>query len=307
MPPAKRPSSPSHAGLWFAEHGRTLLWFIGGAAAVLLSALYILGLLDEQIAGALLATLVIGLASAQATAALVEAAPNRALGIGALLLGLACFGAAMGSALPALLPGEPAAHGGLREPGDSFQLPESATGAIRLLVHGKLAGSEAGNASIELDLGPQHLTAELNRSFSRARVGRRGSTSVMHEHNAEYLEAEAGPDARKLTLTGVRGSLGGPLEIAVFQDRLPMRGEIALACILLALGALLTARWGARSAGVTALTSALLFGILVHRMATPNAAVGPEFGALMISLFAAVFISTLAVTVMQRFAGAPRA
>src|SRR5262245_1869852 len=36
MPQAQaKQRSTSNAGLWFAEHGRTVLWFVGGGAAVL--------------------------------------------------------------------------------------------------------------------------------------------------------------------------------------------------------------------------------------------------------------------------------
>jgi hypothetical protein len=305
MPQTKQPAA-SPMGLWFAEHGRTLLWFVGGGAVVVLGVLYILSLLDEQVAGALLATLIIGIACAQAAGAMSEAAPNRGLAILALVFGIATFGAAMASAIPSLVPGEPAVRAALGKEGDSMELPSSTHGPIRVLVHGKLAGSEAGTASVDLDLGQQHLTAELNRTFSRARVGRRGSTTVVHEHDDEYLEANAGPDASRITLSTIHGALGGPVEVSVFSDPLPMRWEIALGAILLVLGSWLSASWGARSAGVTALTSALLFGILVRRMATPHAAVGPEFGALMISLFAAVFISTIVLTVLQRLVASRR-
>ena len=295
------------ADSWFAEHGRTLLWVLGAGGAALVAALHVLGLIEEQISGALLAIVIIGVACVRSVSALSDAAPNRGLSLLALAFGIALFAVATAAALPAVVPGDPAAHAVLRKDGDALQLPASVRGPIRLLVNGRIAGSEAGTASVDLDVGKQHLTAEISRSFARARVGRGGSTQVVNEHDAEYLEAEAGPDAASVTLSAIHGQLRGPVEVSVYTDLLPLRWELVLACVLLVLGAWISASWGARSAGVNALTVALLFGILVHRMATPTEAVGAEFGALLISLFCAVFISTIVLTVLERLVAARRA
>ena len=313
MPPAKRPpAKPTplkpQQNLWYAEYveGR-LIWWIGLPLVVGLAALYILGVLDEQIASGLLATLVIAIACLQAMRALLEAARTqlqRGLAVALVVTG---FAAAMASAMLALMPGTPAVHGTLQKEGDSLQLPAAAHGPIRLLIHGRVAGREPGSADIALEIGHDQVHGEITRTQSRARLGRRGSATVLHEHNTEFLEANAASDAKSVTLTAIRGTLGGGLDVDVFPDPLPMLAEIVLGAVLLVLTALLTASAGARSAGVTALSCALLFGILVHRMATPDAAVGPEFGALLVSAFAGLVLSTLLVAVAQKLVETRRA
>jgi hypothetical protein len=232
---------------------------------------------------------------------LLDVVASRALAGTIVALGLATIAVAMIPVVQTLLPGAPVAKARMLKPGDALALPDSTRGAVRVLVHGNLAGRGAAVADIVLDLdGRGKLYGQLSRTLDQARVGRRGHTMVEHDHNSEYIVTELPAGVHRLSLDRIDGAVAGAVEVSVFPDRLPLPIEIALACLLVLLASALAARMDAPRASVGGLVCALGFGIMVSRMATPDEAVGPEIGALFISLLGGGLIALITVWLMRK-------
>lgn len=298
-PPTKSQRVPTRVRTdLYRDHvrGRGALIFV--VLTGLLAILYWAGVLEEGIAAALFAAAVILGCCAFGAARLADASIRNGVAI-AIAAAVAVVAAI--PVIQTLYPGRPAAHGRVLKPGDGFDLPQAAHGPVRVLLHGKLGGQGASAADVVLDLdGHGSLHGQLTRTLNRARVGRRGTGMVVHEHNSEYIGAEVPAEAHRMTLRQLQGTLTGPLDVSVFPERVPMPIELALCALLLLLAAGLCARAHASSAAAGALGCALAFGIMVSRMASPDEAVGPEFGALFVSIVCATLAAAVLVAALGR-------
>jgi hypothetical protein len=291
----------SKFGHFYDEHLRKRVPLFAAGLAGLLVVLYWLGLLRERDGGIALASLVIAYSCVYGVAKLLEAHSNRALTLIVVALGLLTAALSFAPVMKTLLPGAPAAHGLLQAPGDKLELPPDLHGPVRLFFHAKLAGQGASEATVALDMdGQGDVEGHLSRTLTRARVGRRGNTTVVREHNGQYVDAYLSPKVHSLSLTRIDGTLTGPLEVSVFRDPLSLWPEIGLAIVLILLSAALAARMEARLSSVGGLACALTFGILVSRMVTPDEAMGAEFGALFVSVMAAGLLAAVSVGLLQK-------
>jgi hypothetical protein len=179
-------------------------------------------------------------------------------------------------------PGEPMAQGTLERPGDSLSLPEGAGGPVRLWVKGNLGGQGAAVVHFTLNAAGENAHGKLSRTLSSGRVGRRGRTEIVQEHNSVLVATALGSGEPKLRLNDLEGPLNGPLHVEVFRDYWPARWDIVIAVLVLLAVAALSVRLGATTAPASLAGATLAAGIAAYYFATPDAAVRPEIGALIL-------------------------
>jgi hypothetical protein len=256
----------------------------GIVALCLLMGSYALGLMSERVAALLFAVVFLGACCFYAVKSLSESAPHTWEVAAAVALGLATLALTFVPVATALLPGSPATSGTLAAPGDSILIPESVRGEARILVHGVPAGHTEAHVRATLRVGNEQFEAHVNRDLTRRRVGRRGRATVAVESDSEYLSVRIPPTVDQIFLDGISGELHGPLQISVFVDRIPLRAELWAAGALLVLAALIDIAFRGSGVGVGATACALVFGLIVSRVATPDVAVRQEIGALFVAL-----------------------
>jgi hypothetical protein len=272
----------SGVALWYEEHLRGKFSLVGiFVVFVALAIAYFVGLLPEHLAGMALALMLILVCCGYAGFALLHA--SRSNLEGALALGLAVLGAvvALGPVVSTLMPGKPVAHGTLSAPGDSLPLPPQVR-HIRVLMHAEFGGASASTVDVTLDAGAGGMSGHLERSVSHGRIGRRGQGTMVDEHNSVFMDGDVG-GSHVLKLADVKGNAGGGLEVNVFSQWFPFTLLCVAAGLLALFGAGLAGRFGLGAPPAAALGAALVFGIMVYRMATPDTAVRSEVGALMIA------------------------
>jgi hypothetical protein len=254
-----------------------VLVLVGVAAA------YFFDLLPENVTGLLIAVAVVLAACGYAAYALLGSTRLSAV----VVLGVVGLGAivALIPVVSTLTPGTPLAQGQLFAAGQSLPLPAAARGHVRLLLRGNFGTLSQASVDIVLAAGAEQIYGHLDRIMTQARVGRRGSAMVSEEHNSQYTSGVIPAGVRALTLGDLRGNLPGGLEVRVFHEWVPFLPECIAAAILLLVAAALAGRQRAGVPATAALAIAIMFGIGIYRMATPDAAVRSELGAL---LFGAV-------------------
>jgi hypothetical protein len=265
---------------WFEE--ALSGWFLPVAALVLVGGvglLYYLGIASED--GT--ASLVILALSLGAALYLLRPALDpgrdpvtRAVAVAAALLTLVAAGL---PAYRAVHPGSPLFSGELGAVDDAVPVPPGVSGRVRLLVAGQLP--PRGQPSVLFTLsGPREpVEGELERTFTTARVGRRGRERVAHDHTADFYEAFLPAGTPAVRLDRVEGELGGPLRVSAYRDLVAMPwGPWALALAATALACAGDGRLGQRNHLGVAAGMAAAFGLLVAFNATPASAVGPALG-----------------------------
>lgn len=292
--------APSGFQLWFEEHLDGRVVPAGGIAAVaILVLMYMVGYLPERVAAFLVASAVVLVACGYAARRLLESSRTASETILALFVSCAAFVTAGIPIATALLPGPPEAKGALERKGDSLVLPTTVRGPIRILMHGTLEGAGPAQADVTLGAGAERLLGHITRKKRSVRIGRRRAT-VLREHNSQYLFANLANGVDRLIVQDMRGPLRGPLEVSVFVEPLPLSAEIGIALLLLCVAAALTARSGSGGSSAAALGTALFFGLIVHRLASPEEAVRPEIGALILSTISGASAGSIMTSVARR-------
>ncbi len=287
--------------LWYEDYlqGRALpIIGLGGGALMVL--LYFTGVIPEWIAALLLAAGIVLGACGYAFKHLFDAA--RTSGETAMALGLTILVAIVAGipVVTTLLPGTPRAEGNVHAAGETIKLPADARGSVRILLHGRVAGSGTADADIVLAVGDQHLSGHFSRKPQSVRIGRRGRGTVMREHNSQFLITTIPDDVDQIKVESVKGKLAEPIAVQVFPDFLPTGMELGLGLTLLVLGSALAARFGANSNGPGALGLTLLFAVMIHRIATPEIAIQPEMGSLVIGGVGGLLAGSISTWVMKK-------
>jgi len=296
-------SSPDSFSLWLDEAlAGWALPGVGLAVLVAVGALYVAGVVAEDLAASLVVLAVgVGVAVYLARGALdpLRDGPSRGLSAAAAVLTLL---ATVVPALRTVNPGEPLFSGTLTQVGDAIPVPEGFRGRVRLFVSGKLP--EQGEPLVQFTIagGTEPVEGKLDRTFNYARVGRSGRARVAHDHTADFYAARIAPGARSLELRRLEGRLGSPLTVAVYRELLPVPGgPWILAAVALLVACLADARLGAQGNLAVAAGMGLAFGLLVTYNATPAAAVGPTVGGIVLGAIAGSFVGWLASKLTRGF------
>lgn len=288
---------------------RESAWWVVPAVAVaviaLMVVLYYLAVLGEAVAGLLLAAVVAAVVAVTTARALLDAVRAPAARAATILLGLFTFALTVAPVLGSVLPGSAVAQGELRELGDSVSLPEDAAGPVRIWLHGAIGGNGPSAVDVELSADQSTVEGHLERTTRRARVGRRGRTTVTNERNSDLLSATLEAGSRKLTLTRVDGPLAGSLQVRLFHDPWPLPLDVVVACLVLLAVAALGARAGARSTPAPIAGIGLAFGVAAYLWATPDNAVRPEIGALVVGGLLGAVAGGVVGRIMQTALAAP--
>jgi hypothetical protein len=152
-------------------------------------------------------------------------------------------------------------------------------------VHAAIDG-QTGQVDYTLKGTTAPVKGSFVRSSSTARVGRRGQTTVMHERTTDFVAAALPDNAGELVLSDVQGRLNGAIEVQVFRDWWPLPIEAPLMLVVLIGLVVLAARAKADASLLSAGAVALSFGVCVYQFASPERAVRPEIGALILALLA---------------------
>lgn len=206
---------------------------------------------------------------------------------------LAVFALTFVPAFLTIVPGEALATGSVTATGDSLTLPDGVAGPVRLLVHGKIGGVGEASVEFELDGAKAPIVGKLERTQSSQRAGRRGTATVSHEHDADFLSAVIPADAKALKLTRLDGQLSGDLHFEIFRDRWPVWIDTIAAAVALLVVAMLAARQSVKSSAAAIAGLALCFGVLVQVLATPDVAVRAQIGALILAALGGSVVGTL--------------
>jgi hypothetical protein len=294
------PRPPSPLTIWLDEvlTGWTLpvagLAVLGAAAG-----LYLLGLLPEGATAAVIAVVAGLLAAVQVARPALAPRADRA---GRVLAGIAAVGTLVLTAYPpvdTVAPGRPLAQGTLPARGATLLLPASTPAYVRLLVHVTLP--QTGTPEVRFRLAGTEPPAQgkLERTYSSARVGRSGRTQVAHDRSSTYVATRIAGGAPALVLDELGGEAAGPLEVAVYPDRLPpaLHWALAIATVLLAAAAEARHRMGS---GAAVAGMGVAFGLLVADNATPTSAIGTTLGAVLLGAAAGAAAGGLAAFVMKR-------
>jgi hypothetical protein len=279
---------------------------VGLAVLAVMGGLYLAGLASEEAAAAAV-VLVVGWGVALYLLRPVLDPRRDAVGRG--LAAAAAVATLAGTVVPALAsvrPGQPLFAGDLAEVDQSLPVPEGVSGAVRVLVSGKLA--QQGEPSIGYTLtGTQEpVEGKIERTFGYARVGRGGRTRVAHDRTADMSRGRLPAGARSLKLDRLQGQTDGPLHVAVFRDPIPVPGGpwlLALLAILLAIAA--EARLGQKNDLAVWSGMAVAFGLLVSENATPAAAVGPAVGGIVLGAILGSLAGWILGLLLRRFVPAP--
>lgn len=267
-------------------------------AAAATGGLYLVGVVTE---GATAAVIILLVSLTAAAAVLRPALSGRPDPLGRGLTLAAAAGTLVLAALPALetvQPGRPLVEGDLAAQGDRLALPSHTPGRARLLVHANLPADGLPTVTFVLGGPDPRVQGHLERTVSYARVGRGGRAAVTHDHSSAFLEARLS-DAPAIELERLGGKTAGPLHVSVYRDPLPGPAHVVLALVVLALAAGGQARLR-RGSGATFAGMALAFGVLVTENATPDAAVGPALGAVLLGGFVGALTGAVAAWLARR-------
>lgn len=304
------PDLPPPLALWLEDVlSGIALPMMAVVALAAAGGLYLSGVLSESATAGVLITIA---ALAAGLAVLRPALSGRADPLSRRLVTAAAGLTLIVAAVPALAtvhPGRPVAEGDLSATGDALPLPPETPGRARLLVHATLPATGVPRAAFKLGGANPPVQGHLERTISYARVGRGGRAAVPHDHSSAFLEANlSGVPA--IVLSALDGETAGPLHVSVYRDLLPRPLHLLLALAALALAAVAEARMRRGSAAAFA-GMALAFGLLVTENATPDAAVGPAFGAILLGAFSGAVAGAIAGWLARRFVApgpqAPRA
>jgi hypothetical protein len=178
-----------------------------------------------------------------------------------------------------LVPGEPLVVGELEE-GDHLIIPEEMHGSLRLVVHAEMPDADETAVDYRLEGLSEPLAGHLERLPERA-AGVTNRSPHRHDTEVQLVEVAGASD---LVLRRLRGADVGPLEVRVFRQRWPLRGELGLAVtVLLACVVLSLRRRRSASTLVPAAVAATVFGVMVLRWLTPQAPLGQELSALFVA------------------------
>ena len=293
---------PSPFSLWLEE--ALSGWILPVAAIAVVAGvgvLYVAGLASESVTATLvIAAVSIGVAVFVARPALDakrDAASRAVAGAAAL----ATLLAAGWPALRSVEPGEPLFAGELAQAGDAMPIGGGATGAVRLLVSGRLAERGEPSVSFTLTGARDPVDGKLERTFGYARVGRGGRARVSHDHTSDFYDAQLLPGARELKLDRLAGQLGGALAVEAFRPPLPMPwGPWLAAGAALVLASLAEARLGRKNDLSVATGMAAAFGLLVTFNATPTAAVGPAVGGVVLGALTGALVGWVVGAIVRR-------
>lgn len=293
------PAAPPPLALWLEDvlSGIALPMMVVVALAAT-GGLYLTGVLPEGTTAAVLITV---LTLAAGAAVLRPALSGRSDPLSRRLVGAAAAATVVLAAVPALAtvhPGRPVVEGDLGATGDRLPLPPGTPGRARLLVHATLPAAGVPRATFVLGGARPPVEGHLERTISYARVGRGGRAAVPHDHSSAFLEANLS-DAPAVVLSALGGETAGPLHVSVYRDLLPRPAHLLLALLALALAAVAQARMRRGNAAAFA-GMALAFGLLVTENATPDAAVGPTFGAILLGAFAGAVAGAIAGWLARR-------
>jgi hypothetical protein len=275
----KKKNAPAPERRTFAALLRRSLPILVALLVAAVAAAYFFDLLPENVTGLLIAVTVVLASCGYAAYSL--------LGISRLSAGVV-FGVVGLSAVVALIPivstltpGKPLAQGQLFSPGQSLPLPDTAGGHVRLLLHGNFGALSQASVDIVLAAGAEQIQGHLDRTMTHARVGRRGSAMVSEEHNSQYTSGVIPAGVGALTLGDLRGNLPGGVEVSVYREWVPFLPECIAGAVILLIAAIIAGRQRAGVSSTAALAIAIAFGIGLYRMATPDAAVRSQLGALL--------------------------
>jgi hypothetical protein len=270
-----------------AGAGRIVV-IVGIALVAAIGVGYLTGAIGDRVVGIMMAA-AIGLAAAGRFATtMLESAGSGAARASVVVLSAMLLALAVVPAVLTVEPGTPVARGGLAAAGDSFRVPGSTQGSVRLLVHGDLSTQGAAAVDFELGGATKPLTGRIERSISTTRVGRRGVGQEAHERNSEFLDGSLAAGQSSLKLERVEGPLAGALDVAVYPDRFPLGIDILVGAVVLALAALLAARLQVGSDTVVLAGLAIGFGAVCHELVTPDSVVRPMIGAMIVGGIAGI-------------------
>jgi hypothetical protein len=308
--PSPEPQTPTKApsaiSLWLEDSLPG--WMLPTALVVVLvggGALYIFDLIPEHFTAMALA---IGISVGGAgfvAKDLGAAARNQLQRLTSVALGVVIFGLTLTPAYMAIQPGEAITSASLKATGDKIKLPPGVEGRLRLLVHGRIGGAGEASVAFELEGGEKPILGKLERTQSTQRAGRRGYSTVSHEHNSDFVSGVIPAGVSELTLTRLDGNLNGELEVQVFRDHWPVSLGLILALIALAAVAALAARQNVKSSATAIAGLTLGFGLLVEILATPDVAVRAQVGALILSAIGGSVVGAVFNSLAKRFV--PRA
>ena len=309
--PQREAPAPSSLSLWMEESlPGWLLPVVLIAVVVGGGAMYIFDIIPERFTALVLAAGVAIGGAGYVARDLSSASRNPVGRMASVALGLVIFGLTLVPAVVTIAPGEPVTTGAVKAEGDKIHLPPGVDGRVRLLVHGRLGGAGEATVSFDLQAGDTTIPGKLERTQSTMRAGRRGYSTVSHEHNSDFLSAVIPTGATELTQARLEGNLASDLEIQVYPDRWPVLLDTILALVALAIVAALAARQNVKSSAAAIAGLALGFGLLVEILATPDVAVRAQIGALILSAIGGSVVGTLFNSLAKRFipkASEPRA
>ncbi|MCA9520077.1 MAG: hypothetical protein KC609_03860 [Myxococcales bacterium] len=295
---------PSTYEIWYADNieGRALP-IVGVILAILFVVAYFFGWLPERFAGLIIAAVVVLGGAGAAAIALLGKDPPKNLRNAAIAVVLVAGIVAAIPIFSTLVPGSPVARGELLAPGQSLELPKGLSGPIRIFLHGELQGTGPANARITFDIGSSRVIGKLSRTEQRFRTGRRGTGTSLQDHTSEYLSASVPPDAHTLALRDVHGALIGGVHVDVYSELVSFRTAVVLDAVFLLAVAFIAGKLGATGFAAGSVGVAMIFGLLIYRLATPDSVVRPEIGAFVIALVAGMLVGGLLTYLTRRFVG----
>lgn len=240
------------------------------------------GLIGDSAIGAIVAVVVpLVLAAMVLRPALegqLDPVARALLGIAAVLT----FGVAAVPAYEAVHPGEPRLVAELGRSGDAQAIPPGSDGPVLLLVSTKLGGGAEPVVGFRLGGFERPVDGELRRTTGFARVGRGGSTKVVHDHDSDWFEATLPAGAKEIRLERVQGLAGAPLRVELFRDWIPHRMAWILSILVLLLAAAGEVRARRDSGAAIAAGVALGFGLVVSYNVTPAKPIVPALWAVVL-------------------------
>ena len=275
--------APSSSSLWLDEALSGWILPVTGLAVVAVSGLlYMAGVVSEEaIASMVVLAVALGVALY-----VLRPALDRRREAGSRAVAAAAALTLVATALPALRtvhPGEPVFAGEVGHVDETIPVPDGFSGAVRLLVSGKLAQRGEPSVTFVVTGTQDPVEGRLERTFGYARVGRGGRARMAHDHTADFYPAQIAPGTRQLKLDRIQGELGSPLRVAVYREPIPIAGgPWVLAGLALLLASIADARLGMKNNLAVAAGMAVAFGLLVTYNATPAAAVGPAMGGVIL-------------------------
>lgn len=297
-------TSTSNASASNPEKKRSFPNWVSQAATaglvLVLAILYYMDSIKENVGGFLLAAVLAISVTWYVSRELLQAS-KTALDTGlSIACSIALLAIAAGPAYLTTLPGTPLAEGQLKTVGDSIHLPDNAHGNVRLLVHGALAHQGESVVSFTLEGTVEPVVGRLERNVSQARAGKRGYTTVTHEWNTEYLSGVVPAGIKAIKLSAIEGPLKDALHVSIYTEYWPRLYQFIVAIIALLLITWLATRLKLDSSVDAFAGLGLGFGIMVYVYATPDSAVRPTIGAVIVGGIIGMIGGGIASFIMKR-------